>query len=595
MRFATTALLSTLVLVGCNAPGDDRVLLDNSNGKSDGAAVRFRLTGSNPSVGLGVRCDQAGGCEGTVKIRVVSPEACKFFPSEPRCGATKMPAMAAHVATATLTSSTEGTRELPVEIRTGDGKFFAMEISAAWSALPDEEIDVMLQRTADAPDMVVELTADWIGYRDPGSNANALRAFLASVPGMTVKEVATQYRGYRAFRLDYEQPLDHKNPTAGSFKQAAFLHFRDKAAPMVLYSSGYALDADYVTELGESLKANQLTTEQRMFGTSWPDGKPVTAYRYVNIEQAANDHHRFVEALKPFFQSRWLNTGHSKGGMTAVFHRRFFPGDLDATVAYVAPMSFAAEDPRYIPFLDSIGDATCRANIRRYQRAALAKLDEILPIARAHTESWNMTYTRAGGFESAMEKGVLWLEWVFWQYHTLEECAPFETLPTDAAGLYELMKPILPQGFADSIADGSVTYYYQALTQLGKQAIATAHVADLIKHADKPYDFAPAGTTPVHNPAAINDVLGWVRTAGTQLLFIYGEWDPWTAGAFQVDGVAGVTKLVAPHANHSAAIQDLAPDAREIALERIERWIGQRPQIKVPGGSPTAPSPDVIH
>ena len=41
--------------------------------------------------------------------------------------------------------------------------------------------------------------------------------------------------------------------------------------------------------------------------------------------------------------------------MTSVYHRRFYPDDVDATVAYVAPISFGAPDDRYIDFLANVG------------------------------------------------------------------------------------------------------------------------------------------------------------------------------------------------------------------------------------------------
>ena len=42
---------------------------------------------------------------------------------------------------------------------------------------------------------------------------------------------------------------------------------------------------------------------------------------------------RIFEALGALFPAPWVNTGHSKGGMTALFHRRYFPCDVAATAA----------------------------------------------------------------------------------------------------------------------------------------------------------------------------------------------------------------------------------------------------------------------
>jgi hypothetical protein len=46
-----------------------------------------------------------------------------------------------------------------------------------------------------------------------------------------------------------------------------------------------------------------------------------------------------VTALRWAFPGKWINAGESKGGVTSVLHRRFYPCDVEATVAYVAPIS----------------------------------------------------------------------------------------------------------------------------------------------------------------------------------------------------------------------------------------------------------------
>ena len=72
----------------------------------------------------------------------------------------------------------------------------------------------------------------------------------------------------------------------------------------------------------------------------------------------AADEHAIVTALKTIYTGPYLSTGASKGGMTAVFYRRFYPDDVVGTVPYVAPLSFAAPDERYAAFLDSVGTPT---------------------------------------------------------------------------------------------------------------------------------------------------------------------------------------------------------------------------------------------
>jgi hypothetical protein len=74
-----------------------------------------------------------------------------------------------------------------------------------------------------------------------------------------------------------------------------------------------------------------------------------------------------VKLFKQIYEGRWISTGASKGWKTAVFHRRYFPKDVDATVAYVAPTMLSPEDPRSRPYLRSLGTPECRGAVENRQ------------------------------------------------------------------------------------------------------------------------------------------------------------------------------------------------------------------------------------
>lgn len=272
--------------------------------------------------------------------------------------------------------------------------------------------------------------------------------------------------------------------------------------------------------------------------------------------------------------------------MTSVFHRRFFPSDVDATVAYVAPISYADPDPRYIPFLDQIGEPACRNAIRAVQKKALEQFDQLLPLAQSEMGAY--TFARTGGLASSFEKSIVQLEWGYWQYRGADQCAPFLTPPTDVAGLYNLIAGYAGVGIPDIAFDESMAYYYQSETQLGKQAFATAHLGTLLKHQSTLIDWSPAGTNPVHDPSAMRDIQSWVKTQASQVLFIYGESDPWTGGAYEIGALPEVVKLVAPKQPHGAMLKSLTVADRDIAVRKIEQWIGARPNLE--GAQPGNPA-----
>lgn len=587
-------ILGLLVAAAACGGSGDEIVLENGAGKADAAEVRFKLTESNPFVGMGVLCEAERGCDGVVEVTLRSPDACTVL-GDPRCGEGGMAPTSVLLANVTLRSQTEGERLLPLSVETGDGAFVSSSVAVAFTAQPDEEIDIEIERADMAPDVTLSVRASWDDAVDPG--ASELETFLAGIDGMSFEEVATGYPGYRAYRLSYVQPLDHDDPAAGSFVQRAVLHHRDRAAPMVLYTSGYGLfSEDFLAELSEAMEANQLDTEQRFFGTSIPDGVTPADWEYVTIAQAAADHHRLVEALRPFYDGSWVSTGHSKGGMTSIYHRRFFPSDVDATVAYVAPISFAPADPRYVPFLDDIGTDACREAMRSLQREILERFDEVQPLVEAEANGFGLTFEFAGSPEAAFESAVEWAEWSFWQSGGVETCA---TLPTaeqlDAMSADDLWREAIHftgYGQYDSEFDPLTgAYDYQAARELGYQSVATAHLVDLLAHPDVPWR-VPEGTNPVHDPAAMQDIQDWVLAEGSELVFLYGEYDPWTGGAFATPEDGRALRVTVPEANHGAVIRALPDGERTRVLDALELWLGARPRIGpgfVPSRAPLPP------
>ena len=60
-------------------------------------------------------------------------------------------------------------------------------------------------------------------------------------------------------------------------------------------------------------------------------------------------------------------------------------------------------------------------------------------------------------------------------------------------------------------------------------------------------------------------------------MFIYGEWDPWTGGAFQPGDASDAHLFVDQGGTHSASINSLDRDDEEEAWAIISRWTGVTP------------------
>jgi hypothetical protein len=220
--------------------------------------------------------------------------------------------------------------------------------------------------------------------------------------------------------LSYSQPADHGNPLQGSFEQRLTLLHRSTDRPMVLHTTGYnvRISPTLRSEPTRLVDGNQISVEQRFFTPSRPDPAD---WSTLDIWQAATDHHRLVDALDDVYPRQWLSTGASKGGMTSVYHRRFYPDDVDGTVAYVAPNDVVnAEDSAYTEFFEEVGSPECRSALTALELEALgprrAALGERFA-ASAAAEGWTFERT-IGTVDRALEMVVMDTAWAFWPFGT---------------------------------------------------------------------------------------------------------------------------------------------------------------------------------
>jgi hypothetical protein len=57
------------------------------------------------------------------------------------------------------------------------------------------------------------------------------------------------------------------------------------------------------------------------------------------------------------------------------------------------------------------------------------------------------------------------------------------------------------------------------------------------------------------------------------ILLIYGQWDPWSATAFDVYSPNQV-KVANPGESHTSRIKNLPEDQQKLVKEKLESWLG---------------------
>jgi hypothetical protein len=392
---------------------------------------------------------------------------------------------------------------------------------------------------------------------------------LERIPGLTVTAITPPSGFAQAFQVDIAQAIDHDAPQRGTFLQRFYLSYRGEDAPTVFYTSGYGISRNTESEPAALLQANQVLMVHRYF----PDAVPsADDWSFLSIAQAAADQHEVRSRLAEILPGKWLSSGASKGGMTALYYRYHYPADVAATVAYVAPIMEQADDPRFASFLRSVGTAGCREKIRLFQREVLERRTAMLALAHAHALDRGYVFTVFSVAE-AFEYAVSEYPFAFWQYGS-GDCGAIPAESASDQALFDHLVAVSPLSF---YADADYRHYrplfYQAYTEIGYCPYVVDGIRDLLLVVPEPSyrAFAPQGVDLVFRPEVMQRVVPWLRQQGARIVYIYGSNDPWTAAALGPVNGLDALQVIQPGANHNVKIRDL--DRKRDVIAALERWL----------------------
>lgn len=417
-------------------------------------------------------------------------------------------------------------------------------------------------------------TGTGTGTSQGSTSGTDIKDRILAVPGMSLIE-EKPVDGYRFFLLDYEQPVDHRNPKAGTFQQRISILHKGEDRPTVFFTSGYDMSEEpRRSEPTQIVDGNQVSLEYRYFTPSRPDPAD---WKKLDIWQAANDQHRVHKALQRIYTGNWVSTGGSKGGMTATYYRRFFPDDMDGTVAYVAPNNVNdREESAYDAFFADVSTPDCRKRLAVVERESLVRRDELVARYEKLAEQEGYTFELVGSADQAYEVAVLDLVWAFWQYQTEADCEDVPEASASTDELYAFIDKVVGfSAYADQGLEPYVPYYYQAGTQLGQPDVATPGLTDLLRYPgiNTPRSFVPRDIPMHFDQRAMKDIDRWVRKDSSEMLFVYGENDPWGAEPFRPGkGSEDSHVYTAPGQNHGASIETLHDGDRKSATAALLDW-----------------------
>ena len=373
----------------------------------------------------------------------------------------------------------------------------------------------------------------------------------------------------------FTQPLDHRHPEKGSFRQRVIVSHVGFDRPTVIvtegYGAAYALRPQYREELSKLLNANMIFVEYRYFLESTPEPKD---WQYLTAENSADDLHAITTAFKNIYPGKWIATGISKGGQTTLLYRTFYPDDVDISVPYVAPLCYGVEDGRHEPFLHKVSTPENRKKIEDFQLEALKRKATLLPRFEKYCTEKN--YSFRAPIEEIYDYSVLEYSFALWQWGT-----PISSIPATTASDDEVFSHLLaisePGYFtADS---PNASFFVQAARELGyygydvqpfKQYLSIQSSEGYLHRLMLPEELKDMP----FDKTLSKKITKFLKKQDPKMIFIYGQNDPWTAaGVTRLKNKKNIHVFIQPNGSHLARINTLPEAEKAEVMELINEWL----------------------
>ena len=413
------------------------------------------------------------------------------------------------------------------------------------------------------------------------ANNDGVEAMLGKIKEISSYERIEKADTTRSYYLmKFTQLIDPNNAEVGTFEQRVMLGHRGFDRPTVIVTEGYGGDyafgaKRYMEELTYLLDANILFVEYRFFSKSKPDN---LNWDYMTIANSMHDYHAITTAFKQHYTGKWASTGISKGGSTTIFYRAYYPEDVDVSVPYVAPLSRALEDGRHESFLEQ---ASCKADrdaIRNFQFHLLENKATLLLMFDNYCASKG--YTFYVPTSTIYDLCVLEYQFSFWQWGM-----PVTEIPAADADNETVFKYFIsacePNYF--SRKNDLESFSVQAVKDFGYYGYNVDPFKDYINADDIEGYYKKVMLPSIWADTVFDDynyrfVTDFLTENDPKMIFIYGEWDPWTASGvtwLRDRNKQNIHIFVEPGGSHKARISTLRRDNQKEVLDLLKEWMLQ--------------------
>ena len=373
-----------------------------------------------------------------------------------------------------------------------------------------------------------------------------------------------------AFTIFIPQFVDHQYPEKGQFLQKVYLTHISDSLPMVMITEGYSANRNYLSEPASILGCNQIIVEHRYFGESLPDSLD---WSQLTTANAAADHHHIYQLFSQYYTKKWMSTGISKGGQTSIFYKYYYPDDMAVTMPYVAPLNLEQEDVRINWFLRHVGSKKENAVILNYQRMMLDNFDSIFPYFSRYAQSRKEKY--AVNDTLAYEFMVLEFPFSYFQWGSL----PFDSIPLQMLSAEKMLNPMmnlnLVSFYFQSSIDRFTPFMVQAYRELGYYNYDVDSLKSHLRKVENTSNivFLPENLRFEYNQNLMKHIYQFIENKGNQMIYIYGEVDPWFSTSLNPDSRTNAMKLVLAGGNHTTRLMNFSPEIQQKVIYKLKKWL----------------------
>jgi hypothetical protein len=247
---------------------------------------------------------------------------------------------------------------------------------------------------------------------------------------------------------------------------------------------------------------------------------------------------------------------------------------VEASVVYVAPLNQAREDDRIYDFLEHVGTEECRNRVLAYQLELLMNYDFALGLFNDLTEEKGYEYGMS--IEKAFELSIFEYGFAFWQWSG--DC---NGIPTPDSSFQEKMEHLFnvdaPGFFTQSTMTDIFPFFYQSYTEMGMYGYEVGPFSGLTREYSSDVSnystFIPESFDLTYDGTTHRKVQEWLDKSADDMVFIYGQNDPWTATGYVPSGANNLYRYVIEGGNHTSRIAHLKPEELDQIKDSISVWM----------------------